>query len=316
MTNPWGLSLLRQPPARSSGGNPRTGRIKKTTPACVARRARHAVRMDADSLAGLLLRPPVAAGLESLPANWRRARLHILCAVPPGLEEGPWLPGALRGAFEALFRPRTRLTPGRTIPKPFAIAAEVRGRTLTVELSLFGYADFWRESAFDALIAALEAGVAIRPERGWPRMPLPVLEAAWTRSETLDLRTLGAWARLSFRTRLGPQRALGLRAPDMVFALAERVAGLARWQGLGLEVAWGDWRRTAEALRYDCEAMHPVAWFRRSGAQRGRVIPMAGLMGHLDIHRPPEALEILLSLGETCFVGGHTTLGLGRYVLS
>ena len=292
--------------------------------------------MDADSLAGLLLRPPVAAGLESLAANWRRARLHILCAVPPGLEEGPWLPGALRGAwgrqlvrcppppgaalgaFEALFRPRARLTPGRTIPKPFAIAAEVHGRTLSVELSLFGYADFWRESAFDAFIAALEAGVAIRAERGWPRVPFPVLEAAWTRSETVDLRTLGVWARLSFRTplRLGPRRALGLRAPDMVFALAERVAGLARWQGLGLEVAWGDWRRTAEALRYDCETMHPVAWFRRSGAQRGRIIPMAGLMGHLDIHRPPEALEILLSLGETCFVGGHTTLGLGRYVLS
>jgi hypothetical protein len=277
---------------------------------------------------------PNATAAE-LPHLWRRSVLRVTCAAPSGLQEGPWLGAALRGAwgrslarhamdgaasqaFRAFFSVLPDVSAGRALPAPSAIAFERRGDIVVMELTLFGVADAWRHEAFDSFLAALAGGVAIAIERPAFRRPWTVLDAQWTRTESVAVPVPNEFARLIFRTpvRLGLRRSVGWHWPGMIAALADRAARMARWQGLHVDPEPLYWRSVGEKLIFRDSMMRPAApWVRRSGAQGGRQIAMMGVEGALDIVRPPEALMPLLALGETMHVGSHTALGLGRYEL-
>lgn len=288
----------------------------------------------------LLDAPPAAATFEMLPELWRTTTLEALFALPADFDEGPSLPGRIRGAWgvrlarwtaggradaaalrEGGFGPAPVWRGQRAIPRPYAIAAErdPAGIRLRVRLSLFGFADAFRDVAFDALLAAVSSGegLAIGPDPGARRVRLPLISADWQLRRSIPSRPLGPLARLLFRTplRLGPRHALGLRYSDIIVSAADRVAALARWQGLAVEPSLSAWRDVAKRLVFDDGTLRAVAWTRRSGAQAGRAVPMAGLCGALDIRRPPESIAPLLIIGEQIHVGAGTSLGLGRFDL-
>ncbi|MEE2952348.1 MAG: hypothetical protein VYD57_14035 [Pseudomonadota bacterium] len=91
---------------------------------------------------------------------------------------------------------------------------------------------------------------------------------------------------------------------DIVVSLAERVAGLALWQGLAVDPDLCKWGSLANGLDIRADELRPILWDRCLGAQGGRTIPMSGYLGALDIARPPERLMPLLALGETRHLGG------------
>ncbi len=288
-----------------------------------------------NDLLNLLLQPGSTCTFDDLPRHWRQSTLQILCERPHLFEEGPWVPAAVRGAWgrqllkqktdgtavpavQVFFSALGQIVARRSVPPPFAFGVSYEGNAIIVELTLFGIADAWRQEAFDALIAAVADGIAVVPGRKGFRHPWVVHDAGWTRQESISVpRAPTSYARLLFHTpvRLGPRRALGSRWPDLVVSLAERAARFARWQGVRVDPDLGAWRQLAERTKFVDAGMLPCVWHRRSGGQGGRRIPMAGLIGTLDIIMPHEALMPLLALGTTMRVGGHTALGLGRYEL-
>ena len=287
-----------------------------------------------DALTDFLSNPTVKLPLDDLPKHWRRSRLKVTCQVPSGFEGGTWFVAAVRGAWghrlieldggrtdgellRGLFRSELIFEPGRSLPAPYTLSVDGNGKTLLVELTLNGIADYWRQKAFDALTSALQIGISIRPERRGRRVPIEILDANWVRTESITVPMPTGSSRLLFKTpvRLGPRRSLRTHWPDLIVALADRVSRLARWQGITIEPQLGRWRDLAEKLEFRDEEMVFESWGRRSGAQGGRYVPMMGMRGTIDIVRtPPEAL-VLLAIGQHTFVGGHTALGLGRYEL-
>lgn len=72
------------------------------------------------------------------------------------------------------------------------------------------------------MLAALAHGVTIVPGRSDFRWPWAVVDADWTRSQTVEVPRAASCVRLAFATplRIGPRRALGGRWPDLIVSLA------------------------------------------------------------------------------------------------
>lgn len=274
---------------------------------------------------------------ETLPGFWRRTTLTLICKRPCGLQDGPWLPGVIRGAWgrqlldmaqtnntgnltgrDVFFATQGRLRPGFPVPPPFVITVEPKPPNLRIQLTLFGRAEGWRQEAFDALVHAMEAGVSVFERGGHPREPCQVLDAQWTRMETVPVLSFCNGARLLFKTpvRIGPSGAGNVPVPNLIVSLAARVASLARWQGFDVPVDTEAWQHLAEMLDIETNGLIPVGWHRRSSMQSGRNIPMAGYCGAVHSGNVPGPLAILLCLGETCFAGQHASFGMGHYILS
>ena len=286
------------------------------------------------SIAAFLHGADIACTMSGLPHHWRHATLAVTCARPKAFEGGEWFPAALRGAwgrqlaerassgrdmapFEIFFRGLGGLGAGRSIPAPFSVRVDENGAVLHIALTLHGIADRWREPSFDAFIAALEHGVAIRPLSTLRRVSFEIVNTAWSRAErfSVPIATGPAWLQFQTPVRLGARRSVRAHWPDLIVSLADRLSRLARWQGLLVSSDLGEWRRRAESLKFDDRHMRPVTWGRRSGAQGGKFVPMVGLIGTLGVASVPEDLLPLLALGQLVHVGGHTALGLGRYEL-
>ena len=294
---------------------------------------RHPDPAEPGPLGALLRQPPATAGLAELPAQWRCTMIELRACRPRGLEDGPWLEGALRGALghalaglpppapglvpplALLFSSQSMLTRRLPVPKPFVVEIDRDGRDLVLRLALFGIAGRWRDLLLTGLLAALDGGITLR-ETGGRRVPVEITAATWWRTERVPVPEPPDRAILRFATplRLRATGPLSSSPADLVFALVERAAGLARWQGLLVAPDWSGWRDLGKTIHADADAMRPTSWQRRSSLQ-ARSFTMAGLLGDLVIHHPPEALMPLLALGATAHVGAHTSLGLGRYTL-
>lgn len=124
-------------------------------------------------------------------------------------------------------------------------------------------------------------------------------------------------ARLRFVTPVCQRRGeqVGLHPPSLLTGLANRISSLARWHGVELREDWRALKDIANSLQWEFQNQAMVAWHRRSGRQDGREIPMAGLLGDLYLRGNLVPLAPILALGQRCFAGGHTALGLGRYEL-
>ena len=249
------------------------------------------------------------------------------------LEDGPWLPGVLRGAIgqrllersrsgddvaelvrQFFYEPMAKVTRGRNVPPPFVIDVDVSADLMSVHVMLFGFADAWREHVLAALGEALDVGIALGPT-AIQRRSAEVLDMRWTRTESAPPVPPGPCVRVRFRTplKIGGRHALGTDFSDFFFSLLERASGLARWQGMRLETDWGDWRRLFQGLQIDTDGLNPIGYSRRSARQRLGGLPVFGYFDRLDVLNPPERVYPLLSIGSLAHGGASAALGLGRF---
>ena len=258
-------------------------------------------------------------------------RLDTLWQDDLRLDDGPALAARIRGAWgwrladlagdpeadaaRAAFFP-DKLAPGQGTAPPYRIAAARDGRGLHVTLALIGFAGRWRDTAFDALIAALAdpPGLALT-ERDRRPARLRLIAARWTRSEGVPVPPAPARVALDFATplRIGPKDALGTAFGDVVVGLADRGAQIARWTGLPFDPRLSHWRDLAKALRFDTGGLRPVVWDQFSSASgHDRA---AGYLGRLVIRLPSAPLMALLAAGTVLHAGRSPAKGCGRYTL-
>ena len=138
----------------------------------------------------------------------------------------------------------------------------------------------------------------------------------WTRVEGVEIPPSSNFARLEFVTplRIGPKDALGTRFFDVVVNLAQQLAALSPWTGVGFTPRLGYWRDLAKATRIETEGLYPLIWDGFSSVN-GREAA-AGYLGRLRVAAPPPDLWARLCLGEVLHAGRAAAKGYGRYRLS
>lgn len=283
--------------------------------------------------------PAITLDFAALPLHWQRTLVVFECERPSGLEDGPWLPVAVRGGWgrqllrqaeaagggndpfgrptarDVFFRTHAWVTPKLPVPRPFVIDLDSRGLTLRVMLTLFGCAGFWRKEARDAMAAALATGLPLR-EGGAQRRPWPVRDLYWGRSETVDVSEMVP-DRLVIRLKtplcLRANAPLANDVDQLVMSLVNRLSGLARWQGVRIETDWSAWRELSKQLSIGWIDSTGYTLRRFSSAQPGRPIRFAGILGRFSVEGPLRPLMPLFVLGETAHAGARTALGFGAY---
>jgi len=288
---------------------------------------------------------PLPVELAALPRLWRSLDVTVEATLPQSFEADWSLGGRVRGAlghvlrgdaglepsrararrerlglpsaFDLVFGGR-HLAPPRSSPlarapvRPLLLAIQAERRRLAVTARLFGVAMLYQRQIEAALVRTLENGIAVAPgARSRARLQPDRLEAAAPMVEREQPG--GRRGTLRFRSPLALLRKDRLRSgPRDVFgSLLSRTAALAGWQGLALtaDVAL----LAMELAAWDCrwEASHIVGWERRSVAQPGRVIPMLGILGRIEIDGTIHLWQPLLALAPLTHIGSHTTFGMG-----
>ncbi|MFZ1416714.1 MAG: CRISPR system precrRNA processing endoribonuclease RAMP protein Cas6 [Defluviicoccus sp.] len=286
--------------------------------------------------------PAVVLDFDSLPDHWQRTILVFECERPSGLEDGPWLAAALRGAWgqqlmhqaesvgerpadpfgrpsarDVFFRTHAWVTTKLPVPRPFVITVAPEAKVMRIALTLFGFAGFWRKAARDAMAAALERGLPLR-EGGWQRRPWRLMDLYWGRSETVAMPEeppTELVIRLTTPLCLKASGPLANDVDELVMSLVNRLSGLARWQGVRIETDWSGWREISKQLSVRWLETRVYSLRRFSSAQPGREIPHAGVLGQFSVEGPLRPLMPLFFLGETAHAGARTAFGFGAYEL-
>jgi hypothetical protein len=296
------------------------------------------------SLRGTLTRPERDVTVAELAASFRSIVIEAHCGLPgAGLKE-PDLLSKIRGAlgrelhpsaspdaranpprpcpwnppctYDVLFGVQGWVAPNREIPKPYVLALDTHGDgPVRVRLTLFGLAEHWAPATADALIRALRAGVA---DDGGLSFETELRTIHWV--EGLDLPLPGPAAVLEFLTPLAidtiPKGAGPPPQATLFRSLAQRVEGVARWQGVAisrtdlaaLQDAW-------MALRYDTAPASPQAARPRARQYKGR--DLTGFLGRIVLTGDLAALTPLLALGAHVHIGGQVAWGgFGRCTLT
>lgn len=277
-----------------------------------------------------LLRPAGSAALPALPERWFHYVIELRCRRPKGLADGAHLAGRLRGALgqalmraaahddgaaaalAALFGQGVRLSGRLEIPHPFVLHVGTAGEELVAKLTLIGFATDLLEPVLEGLLAGAARGIG--PGAGGP--PLTVLSWRTEVCERLFAPERARLALLEFETPYASRSGrwvMGTTA-NLMARLAQRVSLLARWQDCRAEADWGALNEGAGRLRFHDRDLRPRRWYRYS-ARQGRRIPMLGLAGTLLLEGDLTPYLPLLAIGETCHVGSHASLGMGRYRL-
>lgn len=265
----------------------------------------------------LLLCPGAAtvAGNPNLPAKIRGAWGRRLAegASDGALAGGPcnW-PAPC--AYDLFFNAQGRATSRLEIPKPFVLALDVAGHDLVVSLTLFGVAGDWAGEAADALVRALREGLDGGPER----RALAVTSREIVAAQGLDAADLSAGALLRFLSpvALRQGKRLHVEPASLLKSIANRISGLALWQGSALAIDPGALKAETEALGEAAEwSFDSLPDWRRSSKAQNRRFAMRGALGELLLSPPSRSLAVLLRLGAEVHAGSHAALGMGRYQL-
>lgn len=283
---------------------------------------------------------PMEAG--ALAAGWRMARIELIAAGAGAITRNPNAPAKLRGAwgralaeeaskeavegkpcpwpapcaYDVFFNNQGRVTSRLEIPKPFVISLEPveDTRDLRIVLTLFGIATDWAGEASCALIRAARSGL----DGAEGRRPLEIISRDVALTEGAPLADLSAGAILRFESpvslRQGGQH--HVTPGSMITSLANRINGLARWQGARLSLDPEALKAEAEALgaRAEWRDAETSSWRRQSRAQ-GRRTQFEGVTGDLLLPAPGPGVTALLSIGEWTHLGSRAALGMGRYHL-
>lgn len=288
-----------------------------------------------DSVEMRLSQPLKAISIRDLHRHWHVTSLTIEAKRPPNLEEGPWLPAMVRGAwgrqlktqheslstnknasaYDIFFSERQTRRTKFAIPKPFVISISYSRQTIALRLDLFGFADAWREEAFDALLLALASGIALHP-KSKVRVPWHIEEAYWNRTASLPTfpDDFGNSLRLKLITPLCIRHddRLVINEKSLFGGLLDRVMGMALWQDIAISESWAELLSNALCTSIQNSNLTPVIWERYSINQSHTTIPMKGVVGALELHGTNLDICAAVNLCTTCHVGSHTALGLGR----
>lgn len=299
----------------------------------------HVVKGADAWLARRLLEPAVTADFATLAELWRRTVITFECAPPEGLEDGFWMVKALRGAWgrrlmaaseqwhrappfgrpdplAAFFGEHVRIGANH-VPRPFVVAAGRRHGRVIIQLTLFGFADVWRDDAIETFIAALELGVSLS-ERGRLRRPWPVIDWHWHQEELLALPPARhvAFVHLETPTKVGGSRSARSSYADLVLGLAIRIKGLARWQGVRIDLDNRTLKSMTRGIRGAPSAPRPAAGYLKwSSASPERPTFVFGSLTPFFLENIPEELWPALVIGQTCSAGANTIFGFGKYTV-
>ena len=212
-------------------------------------------------------------------------------------------------AFHLLYRFEAAKTPGLAIPRPFAAALTVSGRTAALRISLFGLAVEWSEEIAAGLMLALQDGLGLQPNNR--HIESPAIEPPpWSPFGMIMAFETPLNLRLNRHDRAaasGPQTKL-------LMSIITRVTGIARWH---------DTKITGDFAALKDQAARTQAWlldepqdhWRRYSNRQQRWIPMSGAKPVLLLQGDLAPFLPYLALGTALHTGSHTALGLGRYSL-
>lgn len=291
------------------------------------------------SLIDSLVNPPVTASIDALRRMWEYEAIRFVCRRPPEMQDYPELPVRLRGAFgralyampprfdrrgqpllparEVLFDSIVPAASGVDVGKPFVIRALVDHQHIIVELRLFGMAAKWLDEAVVAMVAALEGGIALRPEQSlW--VPLVVEDVLTASGRLTGPPVRATLANLTFRSPVSVRRA-DRRVTDprsLLASVVQRVEAMAPWQSIKLAHDAASARATVDGLRFDDSDLTAYRWQRNSIRAGNQPIGVMGLLGRLAVAGKLAPLIDYLRIAETCNTGSHAGLGLGWFDLA
>lgn len=278
----------------------------------------------------------------ALAARWERTVVDIACRAPPLLQCDYGLPDRIRGAwgrrlFDAHEARRSPAPPGgaaspvpsarevfftdhrlpdsQQAPKPYVFAVDSgSGSRVRVRLTLFGWTQAWAGEARDALIAALEGGIALA-ERGRQRRSLAVTDCRVRHLYGVAPPRQASDIRLRFDTPYVARREGRVLAHTRGFLdrLVDRVQAMALWQDARISERPQSADMSARFL--DTRPVQHVRRSRSSGIDR---VELTGMLGTVVLEGPHEALNALLpwlAMAETCHAGASAALGMGRFTL-
>jgi len=283
----------------------------------------------------LLRAPPVAGDVVALADLWEIDVLRIVARVPEGLEDFPELSVRVRGAFGRALHDRggdadkgKRLTPwaalatpllsGRDeMPKPVVVRAHVDAGLLQCELRMIGYAAAWFDEAADALIQALENGIALVAD-GRLQVAVEILEARRERLGAPFWSETATVANLRFRTpfavRVGSELSNDPRG--VLRSCVRRVRTLSPWLGVALQRDEGALAAAIADARLDESEIVRFDGRRHSVRQGDTPIPMRGFLGALRVSGKLGAIAPYLALASTMNAGSQAAVGLGWFDLA
>lgn len=213
--------------------------------------------------------------------------------------------------FDVAWRER-RHDRGLAIPKPFVIGIDTQADGWDIVMTIFGMATQWTLPLADALLSALDRGVALPDGSALPAHGLC--------REIFEIEGLpdvsGRFMHLEFQTPLR-WRAEGGRPFNLatfLSMLANRVRGIALWHRLDLQEDWHSLPDIARQVEVDAIGLHPYDGRRKSGRQ-GRVHGIEGYEGQVSLFGDLMFCSHLLSVGAHAHVGSGASLGFGRYRL-
>ncbi len=261
---------------------------------------------------------------------WRQADIRIEAVSSEGFSVDDTLAGRIRGAlgrrllgsdqwdtaaaFELFFEEAPAWRTGNPdLPRPYVLAAAGRSQSISVKLSLFGFAGALAQAVAASLCDALEGGIAVA-ERARSRAPLQVKSCELSRSEGVVLRTdVAEWVCAVFQSPVSIMQGnrTNVNAENLVAALSRRIALLAPWQDVQVS--------TGELCEATCKFDWKIvprshtrsAW--NSGRQHKGGLVMEGTRLCLVGRGRSAGIETVMRLGERAHVGARTAFGFGAY---
>lgn len=261
-----------------------------------------------------------AIGDPGLPGRIRGAfGEHLLLGASPEAARGdpcPWDPPC---TFDILFRKQGRIEQGLDFPGPWIIELDAINGDLVVTFRLFGFAADYAPSAAEALTHALHEKVDY-PGRTGIFYPKPKIVR---RSIHGDTGVEPVMARngliLDFLTPVTlTGNAVKQNPRALVTTAAARLAGLARWHDLALEMDREELVAATRNLAFEWVEAIPVQW-QRGSARQGKSFQMGGLVGRLVLVGDAQDLELassIIAMGERTHIGADIAFGCGRYSLT
>ncbi|MFV0474936.1 MAG: hypothetical protein ACK5MQ_12130, partial [Pikeienuella sp.] len=184
-----------------------------------------------------------------LAAHWRMARVELRAAGAAAVARNPNAPAKLRGAwgralaggpclwpapcgYDLFFNVQGAVTARLELPKPFTLLLMAEAGDLVIALTLFGVATDWAGEAADAPVRAARAGL----DGATGRRALEIIHRDIAIAGEAPLADLSAGAVLRFLSPVSLRQGGAHHAEpaSMITSLANRIGGLARWQGLRL----------------------------------------------------------------------------------
>ena len=282
-------------------------------------------------LAAMLLSPAVRLGFADLPPHWQRTTIKFQCAYPAGFQAGHWMVRSVRGAWgrtlrrhgnaaaesawQAFFSEHVMI--GRNhVPKPYVLAVDAGAEDLLVTITLFGRADFWRDTVIETMATALERGVGIA-ENSHLLKPWKILDWHWRRETAFVPGPARSDVLLTFATplKIGSSEVHQSRLQDAIKGLAARIVGLSRWLGIAVDHRPKEIALLCDRIRVSAlpERQAIDGFMKFTGGVNRVETPIIGAMTPMALEGIPPEIWPVLTLGTTCLIGGHVVYGFGRY---